>query len=140
MEKITASSEETQKLAAEFVKDLKLPQVIALYGDLGSGKTTFVQGLGIGLKIGRRILSPTFVLQRIYQYDSTKELHHLDLYRLNSASETTSLGLDELFAEKNVIVVIEWPEKIATLLPSNTIKIRFEYLDETRRRLVFEEN
>lgn len=137
MEKITHSVEETKKLAGKFAVELKRPAVVALYGDLGSGKTTFVQGLAVGLKIKQKILSPTFVLLRSYPFGNEEKLHHLDLYRLNGGSGTESLGLNELFNEKSGLVVIEWPEKIEKNLPKNTIRIKFEHLAGDSRRLIF---
>jgi tRNA threonylcarbamoyladenosine biosynthesis protein TsaE len=135
MEKITKSTSETQKLASALAKQLKTPAILALYGDLGSGKTTFVQGLAKGLGITQRILSPTFLLQRIYKYESGKELHHLDLYRLTAAAEAESLALKELFNEENVLIVIEWPEIIENFLPPQTVKIHFTHLTGDERKI-----
>lgn len=121
---ITQSNLETQKLAQNLAKEFK-SGVIALSGDLGSGKTTFVQGFAKGLGIKDKIISPTFVLIRQHG-----RLYHVDLYRIDNFSE---LGLEELFLDKNAIVLVEWAEKIKNLLPKNTIWITFKMLSENKR-------
>jgi tRNA threonylcarbamoyladenosine biosynthesis protein TsaE len=133
MDKTTASAQETKKLAQEFLKELRPPQVIALYGDLGSGKTTFVQGLAEGLGISQRLLSPTFIIHRIYPTSAGTKFHHLDLYRLEKVD--ASLGLRELFEENDSLVVVEWAEKIEALLPPKTIRIRFDHLKGDKRQI-----
>jgi tRNA threonylcarbamoyladenosine biosynthesis protein TsaE len=139
MEIITNSASETQKLGEKIAASLKTGTVLALFGDLGSGKTTFMQGLAVGLGIKDRILSPTFVLMRQYQILNTKyeilNLYHIDLYRIENERDTQSLGLQELWSDPTNIVAIEWPEKIAGILPKNRIEIYFEYLGEERRKI-----
>ena len=146
MEKVTRSAEQTQKLAAEFAKKLKGGEVLCLYGDLGSGKTTFVQGLAKGLGIKKRILSPTFVLMRSYNISGLENwriselakdayLYHIDLYRIGSAKETEMLGLQEILDDPQNIVAIEWAEKIKDILPSKRIEVYFEHIDENTRRI-----
>jgi len=147
MEIITKSAKETQKLGQKLATSLKSlrpggPQgpegdgVIALYGELGSGKTTFVQGLARGLGIKRRIISPTFIFVRPYTLDPKPcTLYHVDLYRIDTLKQTTGLGLEEIFADKNAIVAIEWAEKIKKILPKKRIDIYFEYLSENKRRI-----
>lgn len=145
---ITNNSEETQKLAAKFAKNLKRGEVIALYGDLGSGKTTFTQGLAHALGIHKKIISPTFIIIRSYHINrippflkggggisSTQFLYHIDLYRVHNENDLLDLGFDDILTGKQNIVVIEWPEKIEKILPKNRIKINFEYLDENKRQI-----
>ena len=132
MEKITHSAQETKSLAQELLKTLQPPAVIALYGDLGSGKTTFVQGLAEGLGIKQRLLSPTFIIHRVYPLKNQQQFHHLDLYRVEDAK---FLGLDELFQDQKAIIVIEWAEKMEKFLPANTIKIRFEHQEGDKRKI-----
>lgn len=100
--------------------------ILALTGDLGAGKTTFVQGLAIGMGIDEPIQSPTFVLLNAYH-----GLYHFDLYRLKQEDDFKNLGFDEYF-EKEGICAIEWPERIAKLLPKETINIEFIYKDNQR--------
>jgi tRNA threonylcarbamoyladenosine biosynthesis protein TsaE len=104
---------------------------------LGSGKTTFVQGLAEGLGIKQRIISPTFIIMRSYESGS-KNFYHVDLYRIESEQDVEGLGLLEFMNDPQNIVVIEWPEKIKNLLPSMRIDIIFNYIDEERREIVFE--
>lgn len=132
--KITNSSEETEKLGEEFAKELIGGDIICLYGNLGSGKTTFVKGLAKGLGIKSRIISPTFVLIRQHRINF-KFLYHIDLYRLENGEDIKGLGLEDLFKDKNSIIVIEWAEKLGELLPENRIDIFFEILNEEKRKI-----
>ena len=135
MEVETSSKEETQKVAANLAKRLEGGDVIALFGNLGAGKTTFVQGLAKAFGIGRRILSPTFVFIRSYEFSlKTKRLtfHHLDLYRCESRSDFEALGLEDIF-ENDSITVIEWADKIKEILPKKRIDVTFEIKNEYER-------
>ncbi len=140
---ITESFEQTQKLGFELAKSLKGGEVLALHGDLGSGKTTFMQGLAKGLGIKRNIISPTFIIMRTYEIGMENHesritnLYHVDLYRIESERDVEGLGLLELLGEKENIVAIEWPEKIENLLPKDRIDIYFEYLVDDKRSITF---
>ena len=136
---ITSSFKETQKVGEDFARQLKGGEVLALYGDLGSGKTTFIQGLAAGLGIERPIISPTFIIMRTYNLktQNSKVFYHIDLYRINGEEDVQSLGLLELMGDKQNIVAIEWPDKIENLLPENRINIYFEYLEDDRREIRF---
>jgi tRNA threonylcarbamoyladenosine biosynthesis protein TsaE len=138
----TTSFEETQQLGRDLAKTLKGGEVLALHGDLGSGKTTFMQGLAEGLGVKRRIISPTFIIMRTYDTASEhskdiKNLYHVDLYRIESERDVEGLGLLELLGERENIVAIEWPDKIENLLPENRIDIYFEYLEDDNRSIRF---
>lgn len=116
---ITQSPQETQNLGQELAASIKRgesPGVLYLHGDLGSGKTTFVQGFARGLGLTHaRLLSPTFIIVRRYQLpDSGIFFHHIDLYRTNDESQLTTLGLDEIFADPQNYVAVEWPERLET--------------------------
>lgn len=129
----TNSDEETRRLAKSLSKNIQ-SGVIALTGDLGAGKTTFVQGFAAGLGIKEKIISPTFVLIRQHDIPKTgKTLFHIDLYRLENISDIKNLGLEEVLSENQNIVLIEWAEKINDLLSKNTIKIHIEKLTEDKR-------
>ncbi|OGN55693.1 MAG: tRNA (adenosine(37)-N6)-threonylcarbamoyltransferase complex ATPase subunit type 1 TsaE [Chlamydiae bacterium RIFCSPHIGHO2_12_FULL_44_59] len=95
--------------------------VLALYGDLGAGKTTFVKGLALGLNILEPIHSPTFVLLNLYE-----GLAHFDLYRLKNSQDFLQLGFEEHF-HNDVVTAIEWPDRILDLLPEKTLYIFFRY-------------
>ena len=131
MEIITKSAQQTQKLGEKIGRDLKPPVIIALYGELGSGKTTFIQGLAKGLGIKKRITSPTFVFVKKYK----PNFYHIDLYRIEETKEVKSLGLEEIFSEPKAVVAIEWAEKIKEILPKNRIDIWFNYLNQKQRKI-----
>ena len=137
VEFISHSEAETQKFGEEFAKTLKSGSVLALFGDLGSGKTTFTKGLAKGLGIKRRITSPTFVLMRDYDLpqEDNAQLHHLDLYRLNSSDELKSLDLNELVNQEKNIYVIEWAQKARQEELEKAIRISFEILGEQIRKI-----
>lgn len=138
---ITQNNSETQKLAEDFAKTLQGGEVLCLWGDLGFGKTTFTQGLAKGLGLTGRITSPTFLIMRTYTLTNettekpVKMLYHVDLYRVTNEKEIIELGLLDLMQHPEHIVVIEWPEKMGTLLPEKRIDIKFEYIDENRRKI-----
>lgn len=127
------SEQETKKLAENFAKHTN-SRIFALTGDLGAGKTIFVQGFAKGLGIKEKIISPTFVLIRQHQIPSSnKTLYHIDLYRLDSV-DSKQLGLDEILAEENSIVLIEWAEKL-NKLPKDSIRINIEKGENQNRRI-----
>lgn len=138
---ITENAEETQKMALDLAKILKGGEVIALYGNLGGGKTTFTQGLALGLGIKRRIISPTFIIVRTYKLKSKtatknpKLLYHMDLYRTDSEEDFEGIGMRDIIKDENSIKVIEWAEKIKDFLPKKRIDIFFEYINENKRRV-----
>lgn len=132
--KISKTEAQTQKLGETLGKSLKGGDIVALYGDLGAGKTVFVKGLAKGLGIKKRILSPTFVFMRSYPIAGGKQFYHIDLYRGQSLEDFEALGLEELFS-KNNIVVLEWAGKIAKMLPQKRIDINFKKEDEKTRRI-----
>lgn len=136
MEVITDSAVATQKLGQQLAQRLKGGETIGLIGELGSGKTTFVQGLAKGLGIKKRIISPTFVFIRPHSLPAKQGvLYHVDLYRIGGSDEVRGLGLEEIWSEPRNIVVIEWAEKIKKILPEKTIKAFFEYLGKNKRRI-----
>lgn len=109
---------------------------------MGSGKTTFVQGLAQGFGIKQRIISPTFILMREYRYEGVGggggKFYHIDLYRLenNVEQELRNLGIEEIWGKKENIVAIEWAEKARKILPKNTVWITFEDLGDDRRKIL----
>jgi tRNA threonylcarbamoyladenosine biosynthesis protein TsaE len=130
------NTEKTEELAGRIAEDLYPGAVIALYGDLGSGKTTFTGFLVKALNIDARVQSPTFVLIREYKSDKKNvigKVNHIDLYRIKDVKEIEDLGLEEIFAEPDAIAVIEWPELIEEKLPQNVIKIKFTYDKDGRK-------
>ena len=125
MEIKSASSEETKNLGKRFASNLHGGTTVALYGDLGSGKTTFIQGVMEGLGVENRVTSPTFVLLKMYITPKKHTLFHLDLYRLETPQDIASLDLPALFNDQHAITFIEWPEKIEKLLPIDALRLTF---------------
>lgn len=117
----TRSPEETWELAAELADELGPGTVIALHGELGAGKTCFIQGLAAALGIDEPITSPTYTL--IGEYEGRLPLHHIDLYRLSGPTEALGLGLEEYF-DIDGITAIEWAERAEGLLPPDLLHIR----------------
>lgn len=146
---LTENFKETQRLGEDFARTLlasmqgETLSVIALYGDLGSGKTTFTQGLAVGLGIKNRIISPTFVIVRSYKLRINdkglmiKDFYHIDLYRTESEKDIEGLGIEEIINNKNNIVIIEWAEKLKNYLPKKRIDINFFYEKDNARRIEF---
>ena len=129
-----ASSESMQALAANVAKQLAAPNVIVLNGTLGAGKTTFCQGFLRGVGVESLIKSPTYSLIETYVIGET-HYYHLDLYRLRSPQEIYDLGIEDCFSSDS-IVLIEWPEKAANLLPKATLTIDIEPGDDDFQRKV----
>ena len=122
---ITKSAKETAEVGERLAIGLK-PSIICLYGDLGSGKTTFTQGFARGLGSTTRLLSPTFIIVRRYQISKKDfQLYHVDLYRLQTISEMEGIGLPEIFTDLASYTVIEWAERLGTLLPKKRIDVHF---------------
>jgi tRNA threonylcarbamoyladenosine biosynthesis protein TsaE len=135
IEIISKSADRTREIASLIGGKLRKGDILALSGELGSGKTCFTGGLARGLDVSEKyqITSPTFTL--INEYPGRCKLYHFDVYRLNGYSDFEDLGYEEYFSGDG-IVVIEWAEKIVQILPNDTIFISFEYLDENRRKII----
>lgn len=110
---------------------------MALFGDLGSGKTTFVKALAKKLGVEKEITSPTFVIMKKYETNQgdIKELIHIDCYRLSSMEDAESIGFSEILERENAVIVLEWPERVWPLIKKRARKISFEYIDETKRKV-----
>lgn len=144
-ERIISSIEELETYAKSVLSDLSsLPHegavVLALTGDLGAGKTAFVKAVAKELGITEHITSPTFVIMKTYNLQPTahsgfKSLTHIDAYRLESAHELEVLGWNELLADPDALIAIEWPEKVPGTIPNNAHHFSFEHVDETTRKI-----
>jgi len=130
----THSAQETQKIGEGIGKKIKNGGIICLYGELGAGKTTLAQGIARGLGIKQNVLSPTFILMRRYNLNN-RFFYHIDLYRLNDLEEIKGLGIEEIIGDPKNIVLIEWPEKIASLLPRRRWEIKMETVSENGRKI-----
>jgi len=130
--------EATQARAQDLAQTLTAPMVIALYGDLGAGKTLFTQALARALGVTDPVTSPTFTLINEYDLPDGGKLFHVDVYRLHNAlPEAIALGLEELFDEG--IVVIEWADRITPILPDDRIDVHFEHAGDSQRRLTIDD-
>lgn len=139
MENITTSnSQETEKLGFEFANKIVDGGIICLYGDLGSGKTTFTKGFAKGLGISERIISPTFVIVRQHALANEKTFYHIDLYRLENESELQGIGLSDIFTDNNAIVLVEWAERLGKYLPEKRWDIKFEHLEKDQRKITIQ--
>jgi tRNA threonylcarbamoyladenosine biosynthesis protein TsaE len=133
---ISKTIQETHNIAKEFVNSLKpnshKATIVALQGDLGSGKTAFVQGMAQALGITGSVLSPTFVLQKIYSLENKKFKHliHIDAYRMESVHELNHIGWHELIKDPENLVCIEWPERVKEEIPRDAIFVQCKFIDE----------
>lgn len=143
-ENITYNSSQTEKLgevlAKKFLKTVsnKKAKVLGLIGDLGGGKTTFLQGFAKGLKIKQKILSPTFVILKKFQLSGSKfhYFYHIDCYRIQKSKEISDLGFKEIVQDPKNIIAIEWVDKIQKILPKNTLILKFKFIDKNTRKIV----
>ena len=136
VEYITRSAEETIALGRELAANLRELRMVILHGDLGAGKTTLVKGIAEGLDAASQddVTSPTFTL--IHEYRGPEvTLYHVDLYRIETERELTTLGLDDLFASEGSLVMIEWGEKFPRLLAECDAEVRIERAGETERKV-----
>lgn len=122
---VTSSVGETQQLAEALAAVARPGDVVVLAGDLGAGKTAFVQGFGRGLGVSDRITSPTFTLVHVYD-GGRLPVHHLDVYRLEQISEALDLGLAEMLDEGGVVLV-EWGDAITPVLPHDRLEVRLTF-------------
>ena len=135
---LTHSLEDTEKLAKDFLVTLtpqKQARVAGLMGDLGAGKTAFTQATAKLLDIEETVTSPTFVIEKIYRLKNQKfeNFIHIDAYRLESGSELEKLGWREMSSDPTNLIYIEWPEKVADILPLDMIRVSFKHIDEKTR-------
>ena len=120
--------------AAEFLEAVGENRLIAFYGNLGAGKTTFIKALCDRLGVDDNVCSPTFTIVNEYRAADGDSVFHFDFYRIDSLREAQDLGLDEYFYS-GCFCFMEWPEKIAELLPEETVEVHIEPLDESTRKI-----
>jgi tRNA threonylcarbamoyladenosine biosynthesis protein TsaE len=139
MEKvITKNENETFAYGFNLAQTLQGGEVLALYGNLGAGKTKFLQGLAKGLGVKGQVNSPTFNILKLYKTTGNKKIKsfcHIDAYRLNSEKDLITLGVEEYFQNKETVTAIEWAEKIKNIWPKNTIVIKIKHINEEKREL-----
>ena len=130
------SVENIDEAAVEFLKRKQASTVIALYGEMGAGKTTFTKALCKVLGVVDGVNSPTFNLINEYRTDKGEVVYHFDFYRINKLEEAYDIGFEE-FIESGNLCIIEWPEKIEQILPSDTLRVKISVLKDGSRELAF---
>ncbi len=133
----TCSADQTAGLGARLAPLLSPGDVLPLWGEFGSGKTTFVRGVGRGLGVRQPVLSPSFTLLNVYRSRDGEPIYHVDLYRIGSLEEAEGLGIEDALDDDGP-VLIEWPSVVAELLPEDRLDVTFETTDDDRRRVRFE--
>lgn len=146
VEIISRSKSETQKVAASLAEELVKSDftngglaVMALEGNLGSGKTTFVQGFARALGVKEKIQSPTFVLMKVYPLTKAKKFRHLihiDCYRLDSPKDLLHLGFKDLVKDQDAIILIEWADRVRGLIPRSALWIKFKHGKRPHERIL----
>ena len=133
-----------EKFARQILKQKTLPQaiIVCLCGELGSGKTTFLQGFARGLGLKEKILSPTFVILKRFKIKDLrfKNFYHIDCYRIKNPKELLSLGFKEIISNPQNIVAVEWADRIRKIMPKNTIWVIFEFINKNKRKIVMKKN
>jgi len=131
-----------QKLAQKILKDRikEKAQVIGLIGDLGGGKTTFLQGFAKGLGIKEKVLSPTFIIVKKFQIPNSRSrlqnFYHIDCYRIKKPKELLNLNFKKIISDPQNIIAIEWADRIKKIMPPNTLWINFEFINNKTRKIV----
>ena len=142
MEIISKNIEQTAKIAYDFASKLEpkgnKATITGLYGELGSGKTTFMKYLAKSFGLKETIQSPTFVIEKVYELENKPFQHliHIDAYRIEKENEMTNLGWNEIISDPKNLICIEWPDRIAKIMPEH-IMITFEHVSETERKISF---
>jgi tRNA threonylcarbamoyladenosine biosynthesis protein TsaE len=132
------SPEKISTTAREFLRILGKRKVVAFYGEMGAGKTTFIKALCAELRVSDGVSSPTFALVYEYHTQSDSVIYHFDFYRINKASELFDLGYEDYFYSGN-LCFIEWPELAEHLIPNDALKVFITVLNDGKRQLRIEE-
>jgi tRNA threonylcarbamoyladenosine biosynthesis protein TsaE len=136
--------EETKQIAKVFLEKIKdyssdTALIVGLYGDLGSGKTTFTQDVAKLIGITDFVTSPTYVIEKAYNIKHLiyEKLIHMDLYRIESVKELLNLNWKEIINDPKNLILIEWPEKVSEILPKDHMKINFKFISENKREIEY---
>ena len=133
---ISRSEEETEAIGEKFAAHLAGGAVVAMYGDLGAGKTAFVRGMARGMGLECRVSSPTFTI--VNEYLGQRELIHFDMYRLSDADELFDIGWED-YLNRGAVCAVEWSEKVQDAFFGDEITVRIEKLSDTERKITIEE-
>ena len=129
---ISNSEKETENIGAAFAKDLKGGSVVAMYGDLGAGKTAFVRGMARGMGLDAHVSSPTFTIVNVYPGE--RELIHFDMYRLASADELFDIGWED-YLNRGAVCAVEWSENVRDAFFGDEINVTIEKISDCSRRI-----
>ncbi len=132
---ITTSESETEALGEKLAAALPGGSVVALYGDLGAGKTAFVRGMARGMGLTARVSSPTFTI--VNEYPGPRELIHFDMYRIGSADELFDIGWEDYLA-RGAVCAVEWSENVEDAFFGDEVRVRIEKLSDRERRITVE--
>jgi tRNA threonylcarbamoyladenosine biosynthesis protein TsaE len=132
---ITTSESETEALGAKLAASLPGGSVVAMYGDLGAGKTAFVRGMARGMGLQTRVSSPTFTI--VNEYLGERDLIHFDMYRLSGADELFDIGWEDYLA-RGAVCAVEWSENVEDAFFGDEIRVRIEKLSDTGRKITIE--
>ena len=135
MDFFSRSPEQTRRVGSRLGGVLQAGDVICLQGELGAGKTTFVQGIAQGWGSLDSVSSPTFILVNMYRRADQSQLFHMDAYRLESTPEAEELDLDSMLDQGALL--IEWPERMDGLIPNERLWVNLEHIDEEKREMKF---
>ena len=130
------SEQETEALGERFARDLPGGSVVAMYGDLGVGKTAFVRGMARGMGLDCRVSSPTFTI--VNEYLGERELIHFDMYRIRGADELFDIGWEDYLA-RGAVCAVEWSENVQVAFYGDEYRVTIEKLGDTRRKITIEE-
>lgn len=136
-EYISNSEFDTEEIGARFASGLRGGTVVAMYGDLGAGKTAFVRGMARGMGLDCRVSSPTFTI--VNEYLGERELIHFDMYRLSDADELFDIGWED-YLSRGAVCAVEWSENVQDAFFGDEITVRIEKLGDSRRKIIIEES
>ena len=131
----SSSEQETEALGERFSRNLPGGTVVAMYGDLGAGKTAFVRGMARGMGLSCRVSSPTFTI--VNEYLGPRELIHFDMYRLSGADELFEIGWED-YLSRGAVCAVEWSEKVREAFYGDEIRVTIEKLGDTQRKITIE--
>ncbi len=135
IEIVTNSTQETEAAGTALARSLMAGAVVAMYGDLGAGKTAFVRGMARGLESPSRVTSPTFTI--VNEYEGRLPLFHFDMYRLSSSDELFDIGWED-YLDRNGVCVVEWSENVPEAFDGTQMNVTIDKLSETQRKIIIE--
>lgn len=132
---LSHSESDTEAFAEALARELPRGRVLTLDGDLGAGKTVFSRGFARGLGITEPVSSPTYTIIQEYSLPGGGMLYHLDLYRITDSASALAFGVDEFLDDPASLALIEWPERIADIIPPDAIRVKIRHISDTEREL-----